>query len=192
MSFIAVFRSNVSLIVLGIGSIIIGIAVNYPLHFIAHIAHGGNIREVLKDMVSPLLIGNITTVGAFASLIPLKAPALRDLGLFAAFMLVGTILFVLVFLPHMVNTHNSEGKERLLFGRLSTFSFKIRGWMFWMIIALTVVMGYYSLGTSFDANMHHINYLTPTQERLMADLHISAGVNDTSNVYLVSEGETWN
>ena len=35
MGFMAVLRSDVSLIVLGIGSIIIGIAVNYPLHFIA-------------------------------------------------------------------------------------------------------------------------------------------------------------
>ena len=191
MAFIAVLRDNVSLIVLGIGSIIIGIAVNYPLHFIAHINHGGSIREVLKDMVSPLLIGNITTVGAFAALIPLDAPALRDLGIFAAFMLVGTILFVLIFLPHFVNSNLHEGKERLLFGKLSTMSVKIRGWMFWAILVLTVVFGYYSLDTSFDANMHHINYLTPTQERLMNDLHISAGVNDTANVYLVSEGETW-
>ena len=163
MAFIAVLRDNVSLIVLGIGSIIIGIAVNYPLHFIAHINHGGSIREVLKDMVSPLLIGNITTVGAFAALIPLDAPALRDLGIFAAFMLVGTILFVLIFLPHFVNSNLHEGKERLLFGKLSTMSVKIRGWMFWAILVLTVVFGYYSLDTSFDANMHHINYLTPTQ-----------------------------
>lgn len=192
MAFIAVFRSNVSLIVLGIGSIIIGIAVNYPLHFIAHIGHGGSTREVLKDMVSPLLIGNITTVGAFAALIPLDAPALRDLGMFAAFMLIGTILFVLVFLPHLVS--RKEGKKRkeyLLFSRLSSISPRIHGWMFWVIVLLTVVFGYYSLDTSFDANMHHINYLTPTQQRLMSDLHISAGVNDSSNVYVVAEGNTW-
>ena len=80
MGFISVMRSDVSLIVLGIGSIIIGIAVNYPLHFIAHTDYGGTTREVLKEMVAPLLIGNITTVGAFASLMPLDAPALRDLG----------------------------------------------------------------------------------------------------------------
>ena len=98
MGFTAVLRSDVSLIVLGIGSIIIGIAVNYPLHFVAHIDHGGSVRETLKEMVPPLLIGNITTVGAFASLIPLDAPALRDLGLFAVFMLLGTILF-----GHLVN-----------------------------------------------------------------------------------------
>lgn len=190
MAFIAVLRENVSLIVLGIGSIIIGIAVNYPLHFVAHIGHGGSIRDVLKDMVSPLLIGNITTVGAFASLIPLDAPALRDLGLFAAFMLVGTILFVLVFLPHLVR-RTPKQKEYLLFGKISSMTPKIRGWVFGVIILLTIVFGYFSLNTTFDANMHHINYLTPTQQRLMADLNISAGVNDSSNVYMVTEGESW-
>ncbi len=212
MAFIAVFRSNVSLIVLGIGSIIIGIAVNYPLHFIAHIGHGdrlpsrresdktmsndaaaadGSIRDALKDMVSPLLIGNITTVGAFASLIPLDAPALRDLGLFAAFMLIGTILFVLVFLPHLVRKNRNEGKEFLLFGRLSSLSFKRHGWLAGVIAVLTIVFGYFSLNTSFDADMHHINYLTPTQERLMSDLKVSAGVKDSSSVYVVTEGATW-
>lgn len=191
MAFIAVLRTNVSLIVLGIGSIIIGIAVNYPLHFIAHIDHGGSLREVLKDMVAPLLIGNITTVGAFASLIPLDAPALRDLGLFAAFMLIGTILFVLIFLPHLVRQRSGGKKEHLLFSRLSTMSVKVHGWMFWLIMLLTVVFGYFSLDTSFDANMHHVNYLTPTQERLMADLHVSAGVKDTANVYFVTEGSSW-
>ena len=111
MGFIAALRSDVSLIVLGIGSIIIGIAVNYPLHFVAHTDHGGSIRQVLKEMVAPLLIGNITTVGAFAALIPLDAPALRDLGIFAAFMLIGTIIFVLVFLPHLVRQKEAAGKE---------------------------------------------------------------------------------
>ncbi len=191
LAFIAVLRDNVSLIVLGIGSIIIGIAVNYPLHFVAHISHGDNIREVLKEMISPLLIGNITTVGAFIALIPLEAPALRDLGLFSAFMLIGTILFVLIFLPHLVSTKNKKREEYLLFKKISTFSFEIRGWMIALIILLTLIFGFFSLDTSFDTNMHHINYLTPKQERLMSDLHISAGVKDTSKIYIVSEGKTW-
>ena len=201
MSFIAVVRSDVSLIVLGIGSIIIGIAVNYPLHFIAHTDHGDTVREVLKEMVAPLLIGNITTVGAFASLIPLDAPALRDLGLFAAFMLIGTILFVLVFLPHLVKARYSPTpdtlhpspatQERLAFGKLSTMSPERHRWLLWVILALTLVFGYYSLDTSFDTNMHHINYMTDEQQKLLENLNASAGINDTANVYLVTEGDTW-
>lgn len=192
LAFIAAVRSDVSLIVIGVGSVIIGIAVNYPLHFIAHTSHSGKMRHVLKEMISPLLIGNITTVGAFASLMPLDAPALRDLGLFAAFMLIGTILFVLIFLPHLVKSNNKTHSEHLLFGKLTQFSLDSHRWMFWIIIVLTVVLGYFSLQTSFDADMHHINYMTESQTRLLSDLHASAGVNDTSNVYLVSEGKTWN
>ena len=191
MGLIAVLRSDVSLIVLGIGSIIIGIAVNYPLHFIAHTDHGGTVREVLKEMVSPLLIGNVTTVGAFASLMPLDAPALRDLGLFAAFMLIGTIVFVLVFLPHLVKSRVPAGGERLSFGRISSMSPDRHRWLMWVIAALTVVFGYFSLGISFDANMHHINYMTLQQTQLLSELHASAGVSDTANVYVVTEGSTW-
>ncbi|MBR4806159.1 MAG: hypothetical protein IK042_06625, partial [Bacteroidales bacterium] len=59
MGFISVIRSDVSLIVLGIGSVIIGIAVNYPLHFVAHTESARSMRQLLKEMVPPLLIGNI-------------------------------------------------------------------------------------------------------------------------------------
>lgn len=191
MGFIAVMRSDVSLIVLGIGSIIIGIAVNYPLHFVLHTDHSGTVREVLKEMVSPLLIGNITTVGAFASLIPLDAPALRDLGLFAAFMLVGTILFVLVFLPHLVKKRQAEEEERLTFGKISSMSPERHRWLLWVILALTLIFGWYSLDTSFDTNMHHINYMSDTQTELLSSMRATAGLNDTANVYVVAEGETW-
>ena len=191
MGFIAVMRSDVSLIVIGIGSIIIGIAVNYPLHFIAHTYHGGTVREVLKEMVSPLLIGNITTVGAFASLMPLDAPALRDLGFFAAFMLIGTILFVLIFLPHLVKQRVVKEEERLPFGKISSMSPERHRWLLWVILILTVIFGYYSLGTSFDTDMHHINYMSDTQKELLSSMQATAGLNDTTNVYVVTEGETW-
>ena len=191
MGFMAVLRSDVSLIVLGIGSMIIGIAVNYPLHFVLHTDHGGTVREVLKEMISPLLIGNITTVGAFASLIPLDAPALHDLGLFAAFMLVGTIIFVLVFLPHLVKSRVSAGEERLTFGKISSKSPERHQWLLWVIFLLTIVFGWYSLDTSFDTNMHHINYMTDEQTELLSSMRASAGLNDSINVYLVTEGDTW-
>ena len=191
MGFTAVLRSDVSLIVLGIGSIIIGIAVNYPLHFVAHIDHGGSVREVLKEMIPPLLIGNITTVGAFASLIPLDAPALRDLGLFAVFMLLGTILFVLIFLPHFVKQRAVSGEEHLSFGKISSFSPNRYRWMLWIVVILTLLFGYFSLNTSFDANMHNVNYMTPEQKTLLSELSTSFGVNDTSSIYIATEGESW-
>ena len=94
-------HSDISIIVIGISSVIVGIAVNYPLHLIDHVNHERDVRRSLRDIVTPLLIGNITTIGAFLTLIPLKSVALRELGLFASLLLLGTISFVLLFLPLM-------------------------------------------------------------------------------------------
>ena len=103
LSAVAVAEKSVSMIVVGIASIILGIAANYPLHLITHTYHcRGRVGESLRQVVSPLITGNITTVGAFCALIPLNSPALRDLGIFAAAMLVGTILFTIVILPHLI------------------------------------------------------------------------------------------
>lgn len=191
MGGISIASDNVSLIVLGIGSIIIGIAANYPLHFVAHGEHAESNRKVLKDMIAPLLVGNITTVGAFACLIPLDAPALHNLGIFAAFMLIGTILFVLIFLPHISISKKKPEKERLPFGKLAANSPDGKYWILALIFVMTLVFGYFSLSTSFDTNMQNINYMTSQQKEILQKLAQTGGIMD-KNVYLVTEGRTWN
>ena len=104
-------HQEVSVIVIGISSIIVGIAVNYPLHLIAHLRHTSDVRQALQEIVKPLVVGNITTVGAFLALVPLRAAALRDLGLFSSFLLIGTILFTLIWLPQMVGYSRSHSRS---------------------------------------------------------------------------------
>lgn len=110
MGAIALFYDSVSIIVIGIASVILGIAVNYPLHLIDHLKDSTQPRSAFKEIISPLVVGNITTVGAFLCLVPLNAPALHDLGLFASLLLAGTILFVLIFLPHAVKTRKTTDR----------------------------------------------------------------------------------
>ena len=100
---IVFFKSTVSIIAIGIASIIFGIAINYPLHFLVHFKHTGQRLQTIKELINPLLIGNITTVGAFLSLLLISSEAMHDLGLFSALLLVGTIIFVLIFLPHTLS-----------------------------------------------------------------------------------------
>jgi predicted RND superfamily exporter protein len=100
---IVLFKDTVSIIAIGIASIIFGIAINYPLHFLAHNQHAKDTKQTIKEIVNPLLIGNITTVGAFLSLLFISSPAMHDLGLFSSFLLAGTIVFVLIFLPHFLS-----------------------------------------------------------------------------------------
>lgn len=186
----AVFSHSVSIIVLGIGSVIIGIAVNYPLHFLDHLREESDQRQALKEMIPPLLTGNITTVAAFLCLVWLDAAAMRDLGIFGALMLIGTIMFVLVFLPLYFKKHNIA--RRHLDFNISTISFsnrRQRRWFVAIVTVLTLVLGWLSLRTTFDSNMQHINYMTPEQR---ADLEMLSSLSSKAHLYAVAEGHSLN
>ncbi len=181
-------HAEISLIVVGMSSILIGIAVNYPLHFLCHRRDGGDWRE----LVSPLLIGNITTVGAFLTLIPLKATAIRDLGIFAALMLVGTILFTLLILPHIARNmkvprrvaaddevfsigSRPKSSHRFLFGGI--------------LLILTLALAWFSLDTSFDTDLNHINYMSDEQRTDFVRLsELNGQKKGFATVYLSANG----
>ncbi len=189
---IAVFYDSISIIVIGIASVILGIALNYPLHLVDHLKCCTNQRSALKEVVSPLIIGNITTVGAFLCLVPLNSTALHDLGLFCALLLIGTIIFVLIFLPHAIKIKYSETTAPKFITRISSASLDNKKWIIWSIVSLTVVFGYFSFDTEFDSDLRHINYLTNDQK---ADLDFFAKVlkkdTTTETVYVVSSSTDW-
>ena len=199
---LALFHDNISIIVVGISSVILGIALNYPLHLIAHIGHETNIRQALKEISAPLLVGNITTVGAFLALVPLNSVALRDLGLFASLLLIGTIFYVLVFLPHQVKigdcgqnntTHQHPSSITHLLSRISNIQLDNKSWVVGIVIILTLVFGWFSFQVEFDSNLANINYMTDEQradmeyfQKLTADDTVSA----KRTLYVVSSAPT--
>ncbi len=186
LAVIAIFKTEISIIVVGIGSVLVGIAVNYPLHYLEHLKDHPDCRETLREMVEPLVTGNITTVAAFACLVFVKAEAMRDLGLFGSLMLVGTIGFTMVFLPLWAK----GGKRRVESGaqQVENSVRKVPAWMFWVMIAITVVLGFFSTRVEFDSDLHNINYMTAEQQRDL-DL-LSSSVDESNLTYVVAEGHT--
>ena len=188
----ALVHDSVSMIVVGISSIIIGIAVNYPLHLISHAQHQPNLRQALREITTPLLVGNITTVGAFLALVPLKSIALRDLGLFASFLLIGTILFVLIYLPHFLKTTDRELETRDkgdFLTRLASVQIERKKWLVVLVVVLTLIFGYFSLSTEFDPNVSNINYMTAEQKEDMNYFQKfleGDGSEDNTTLYLIS------
>ena len=191
LAIIALFKSSISIIVVGIGSVIVGIAVNYPLHFLDHIKQQPDKREALKDVIQPLVIGNITTVAAFACLIFVKAEAMRNLGLFGALMLVGTILFVMVFLPLFAVAPKKTKKLFVDDGKAPSETWrKVKLYAFWPLVIITIALGYFSRETAFDADLHNINYMTQQQQKDLAILSESLQKEgETDLIYVVSEGQ---
>ncbi len=193
---LALFHDKISIIVVGISSVILGIAVNYPLHLISHLSHTTTIRSALKEIITPLLIGNVTTVCAFCTLIPLDSNALSDLGLFSAFLLIGTILFVIIYLPHIVKNkkvnHVKNVEHNDIFAKLSNISIKNNKYVFIGIIIITIILGYFSSNTSFDSNMSNINYMNEEQrENMIYFQSLTQGIDKhEQNIYVVSSDTT--
>ena len=179
----SLLRDSISIIVLGIGSVIIGIAVNYPLHFLDHLRETGDRRQTLRDMVHPLLVGNITTVSAFLCLLWLDAAAIRDLGLFAALMLTGTILFVLTGATPKPTPKPTpcpsprEGSPKSLACIAPLPWGGVGGGLGGGLLVglLTLLLFYFSLQTSFDSDLRHINYMTDAQRQ---DLQLLASLSE--------------
>ncbi|MGN0190981.1 MAG: MMPL family transporter [Candidatus Cryptobacteroides sp.] len=189
---ISLLVDKVSIIVIGISSVILGIAVNYPLHLIAHSAHQKNMKEAVREIFMPLLVGNITTVGAFLALVPLQATALRHLGIFASLLLLGTILFVLLYLPHFVRTgENTERKSRFL-DAVAGFSPENHRSLLWVSLALTAVFAFFSFRTEFDSNISNINYMTSRQREDMAYFqNLFSNSKSAQSVYVLSSGSAF-
>jgi len=209
LGMVALFKPTVSIIAVGISSIIIGIAINYPLHFLAHFRHNPNMKQTIKEIVNPLLTGNITTVGAFLALLFISSDAMKDLGWFSSFLLAGTILFVLIFLPHFlldtrrqtqdtrqetqdVRHKTQDGHEEVhkkqAFERLSNFSPEKNKFIVLFFLVLTVVLFFFSFGTKFETNLQSINYMTAEQRAEMNKLVAQSSGNKT--LYVVAEGKT--
>ena len=196
LAMLNIISGDVSIIAVGISSIMFGIAINYPLHFMEHYNHVPDSRLVMKDIIEPLTIGNITTVGAFLSLVFIGSDAMKDLGLFASLLLIGTILFVLFFLPHFLPSRirNTSAKndpsveDKSLLGRFVARPFEKNRRLVLAVILLTVFFGFFSGDSRFETNMQKINYMTSAQkksfEKMMGLLNKNQHV-----MYFVSEGK---
>ncbi|MEZ5045483.1 MAG: MMPL family transporter [Chitinophagaceae bacterium] len=98
-----VFKGQVSLMALGASSAILGIAVNYSLHFLSHLKHTHSIEKTISDLCKPMTIGSFTTISAFLGLLFMHTPVLQELGLLTAGNLIGAIIATLIFLPHFIS-----------------------------------------------------------------------------------------
>lgn len=192
LAWVYLVKGHISVIALGAGSVVLGIAVNYSLHVFNHYRHLPDIREVIRDLATPMTLGSFTTVGGFLCLQFVKSPMLQDVGLFAAFSLIGAALFSLIFLPHwivmgrkpeQVPVHQDNWLDRLSMYRPERNKYLIAG-----ICLLTILFFFTAKKVSFESDMMRMNFMTPELKAAETKLnHINAYT--AQSVYVVTEGK---
>ena len=104
-------KGFMSLMALGLGAIVLGVAISYCLHVLIHHYYVGDVEQMLREESTPVTLGCITTVGAFLGLLFTESDLLRDFGLFATFALIGNTFFALFFLPHFMKPEQVKFKR---------------------------------------------------------------------------------
>lgn len=193
LSLMYFIKGQFSLLALGIGAIVLGVAMSYVLHILTHYKYVADARKVLEDEVKPVLLGCLTTIGSFMGLIFIKTDLLQDFGLFAAFAITGTTLFALIYLPHLMPLERNRINKTAfrLIDKFNTYPFDTKKPLLYIIGAATAVSlaFYIAKGTEFDADMGNLGYLSDNTEYSEQLLRNKTYTADKTK-YFAAQGKT--
>lgn len=187
-------KGHFSLLALGIGAVVLGVALSYVLHIITHYKYISDPEQVLRDQVKPVCLGCLTTIGSFMGLIFIRTELLQDFGFFAAFAIVGTTFFSLVFLPQFLNPRKNKLNHRAfaIIDRINAYPFDRKKPLLFTILTTAVVcIGFYIAGgTQFDADMHNLGYKAESTSYSENLLRSKTHTGDKQK-YFASSGQRW-
>ena len=195
LAMLFLFKGVVSAIAVAAGAAVLGIAINYSLHFFTHYKHLRNVKETLSDLTVPMLIGCTTTVGAFFGLVFTKSEALHDFGQFAAFSLIGALLFSLFVLPQLLKfsfrkqevKHEEQSNtilDRLVSYRLDRNKIIVVG-----ALIVTIALTFFASNVGFESDMNKMSFMD--DETRLAEKHLDEVNNFAArSVYVFATGKT--
>lgn len=193
LALIYFIKGSISVIALGTGSVVLGIAVNYSLHVFNHYRHTRNIREVIRDLALPMTVGSFTTIGGFLCLQFVESEMLKDLGLFAAFSLIGASLCSLIFLPHFIagkkerSVHAAEAFSWI--DRIASLKPEYNKYLVIIIFILTIIFAFWAGKAGFESDLQNMNYMSSRLKKAEKELN-KINQYALQSVYLVTEGKT--
>ncbi|PWK20713.1 MMPL family transporter [Xanthomarina spongicola] len=180
-------RTKISAISLGIGSVLLGITLDYALHILTHIRSNNNIKALYQEITKPILMSSLTTALAFLCLLFLDSQALQDLGLFAAISVLGASCFALIFIPLVYKEQSKTTKKATVIDKVASYPLHKNKWVL-IGLVLLFFMSYFTYNkVTFNNDLANLNFeptnLREAQDRLDALTNINS-----KSVYIAAYG----
>ncbi|MEE4198151.1 MAG: MMPL family transporter [Bacteroidales bacterium] len=192
LSVLYLLKGKISAISLGIGSVLLGITVDYALHLFTHFRRVGNVKQVMRDIATPVLMSCLTTASAFLCLLFVSSRALQDLGLFAAISVSVAAFFSLIVLPHFLKTKDyekaSQQKQQSWIEKITAYPLENNKTLVLTMVIFTIATLFWAGKTSFEGDMDKMNYLSDELKQAEKDLNKIARITEKS-VYVISTGD---
>ncbi|MDH7446728.1 1-acyl-sn-glycerol-3-phosphate acyltransferase [Aquimarina sp. 2201CG14-23] len=185
-------KGKISAISLGIGSVLLGITLDYSLHILTHFRNNNNVKELYRDVSMPVLMSSLTTAVAFLCLVFVKSEALNDLGIFAAISVVSASIFALVFIPQVYRfSEHKKAKRRTFIDKISQTDFHKNKILISIITVVFIIALFLFHKVGFNTDLNTMNY--QPEELVAAEVDLDRiNNNKAKSIYLVSYGTSLN
>lgn len=104
----ALIFQSISGIVVGFGSVILGIASDYPIHVYYSLRASPTPEQGLRRVIPPILLGMVTTIGIFASFFVSDIPALNQMATLAIIGVATAAFCALLIVPVFTVTNKPQ------------------------------------------------------------------------------------
>ncbi len=187
------FQGSISGIALSAGAVILGIVIDYSFHFFAQFKQSKNAFETRKTIFIPLSLSGSTTIIAFSSLTFANSRVLHDFGLFTALSLTGSLVFVLLILPHLLKplehklSFTKSNKLDALFDKISLEPSKHSKLFASIILVITIIFFFFASEIEFESDLSKINYY-PERLKEAETKHQNINPNTEKRIHFLVEG----
>ena len=192
LAMLFLFKGEISAISLGFGAVLLGISIDYALHFLNHVRDEGDVRTTIRDLSKPIILSSLTTAGAFFSLLLVRSEAIRDLGFFAGCSALGAAVFTLVILPQLAHLFTrklprysfiSNGIRKLASSKLEN-----KRYLRWGIFLVTIILIFFAGKVEFESDMSRMSFVSDELQENEAVLDRISEYTLRS-VYVMSSGK---
>ncbi|MGV3762371.1 1-acyl-sn-glycerol-3-phosphate acyltransferase [Parapedobacter sp.] len=181
-------KGTISAISIGIGSVLLGLTLDYSLHILTHYRGTGDVKRLFESTTKPLLMCAIFTAVDFLCLLFLHSDVLKDLGIFAAVSVLGAALFSLVFIPQVYSPRREVTlRQNTFIDAIARYDFSRNKWALGIGVLLTLMSLFTFRQVGFNDNLATLNYqpepLKQSEQRLDSLMEYAA-----KSIYLVAYG----
>ncbi len=149
----ALLMGTLSPMMLGFGSVIAGIAVDYGIHVYFAVRRGGNALEAVRSIARPVLFGALTTAGVFVAFFFSSIPGYHQLAGFALISVLLSAAGALLILPiYLVPKKNSTPLPTL--GEIPARRVWITTLLFFALLAAAIPV---ALHVKFDSDIMRLD-----------------------------------
>lgn len=184
-----IIREKISAISLGIGSVLLGVTLDYSLHILTHIRSNNNVKNLYQEISKPILMSSLTTALAFLCLLFINSQALQDLGIFAAISVIGSSFFALLFIPQVYKEQINRTKKSTTLDKIASYNMHQNKWVI-LVLFLLCFASFFTYNTvAFNKDLSAMNYMPKDIEA--AELRLDKLINSASkSIYIAAYGDS--